>query len=240
MIALPVAAHNTTRKDSPGMMIGEEEWPSLGGQPTTTSATATAEGDDWELLTPAEDDNGAQGDSSTPGEEVVVVSNPRCFIRKNSVSAPDLRDLDEEENQSEASSSAVMVSGPPSVATGSTINPWGAKNRVSFKDVILAPSKHAPAHSKKSSVPKPQARIKVKSRYVVTPIKRCAKSTGDLLSLAEGDDEEVLGESDAMEYYNRKSHGEHGRNNGLKIRPDEAKRKEMIVMKKNMQRQAQK
>lgn len=93
-------------------------------------------------------------------------------------------------------------------------------------------------------------------RIIVTPIKRCAKSTGDLRSMViheeeEGygggggggaiihEEEEVLGESDAMEYYNRKSYGSKGRSNGRKIRPDEAKRKEMIIHKKDAQRRAQ-
>lgn len=100
-----------------------------------------------------------------------------------------------------------------------------------------------------------QRRKKIKPRLVVSPIKRCARSTGDLRSLViheeeEGhsgglgsmavhEEEEILGASDAMEYYNRKSHGSKGRANGKKIRPDEAKRKEMIIHKKNAQRKAQ-
>jgi hypothetical protein len=71
----------------------------------------------------------------------------------------------------------------------------------------------------------------------VTPIKRCSRSTGDLQALAE--EEEVLGETDAMEYYSRKSMGASGRVNGLKERPDEAKRKEIIMYKKDLQRQTQ-
>ncbi len=103
-----------------------------------------------------------------------------------------------------------------------------------------------------------QRRKTTRTRLVVTPIKRCAKSTGDLRSLViheeeEGyggggsgfgsavihEEEEVLGCTDAMEYYNRKDVGRKGRMNGLKTRPDEAKRKEMIIHKKNAQRRAQ-
>jgi len=89
-------------------------------------------------------------------------------------------------------------------------------------------------------------------------MRRCAKSTGDLrmtvkIEEAEGCDggggggfggygiieEEVLGETDASDYYNRKSTGRASRRNGSKLRPDEAKRKAYIVSKKNAQRQKQ-
>jgi hypothetical protein len=99
-------------------------------------------------------------------------------------------------------------------------------------------------------------------KLVVNTIKRCAKSTGDLRSLvihedAEDDgfgggggggggfagnvihEDEVLGDTDAMEFYSRKNKGSLSRHNGAKIRPDEAKRKEIIMYKKNAQRMAQ-
>ena len=235
MIALPVAAHSRTIKDSPGMMGGDEEWPSLGGPPANTAAA----GDDWEILAP--EDSAGQGETCNNGVEVMLMPNPQPLVRKNSVSAPDLRVLDEDDDG--VDSSVVMVSNPASVTeSGSVVvvpGPWGKKNKVSFKDAILAPSKHVPAVSTSSAAEKPRVKNKVKSRYVVTPIKRCAKSTGDLLSLVENEEDEPMGESDAMEYYSRKAHGAHGRSNGLKQRPDEAKRKEMIVQKKNMQRQKQ-
>ncbi len=101
-----------------------------------------------------------------------------------------------------------------------------------------------------------------KTRLIVTPIKRCIRSTGDLRSfiIHEGEegfgsgggggmstpsseviheDEEALGYSDAQEYYDRKSHGSSGRSKGQRIRPDEARRKELIISKKNAQRKAQ-
>ena len=101
-----------------------------------------------------------------------------------------------------------------------------------------------------------QRRKNMKTRIIVSPIKRCVHSTGDLRSLViheeeeEGysgggggviheEEDEVLGDTDAQEYYNRKSHGSKGRANGLKIRPDEAKRKDIIMHKKNAQRRAQ-
>jgi len=52
-------------------------------------------------------------------------------------------------------------------------------------------------------------------------------------------EEEVLGETDASDYYHRKNVGRASRTNGLKLRPDEAKRKVFIVAKKDAQRQKQ-
>lgn len=98
-----------------------------------------------------------------------------------------------------------------------------------------------------------------KPRIVVNQIKRCIKSTGDLRSLVcihedeedEGfggggggggmtiHEEAVLGDTDAAEFYFRKSKGCMNRTNGVKIRPDEAKRRDSIIAKKNAQRAAQ-
>jgi len=49
----------------------------------------------------------------------------------------------------------------------------------------------------------------------------------------------VLGDTDAMDFYHRKAKGSMSRSNGLKIRPDEAKRKEISMYKKDLQRQRQ-
>jgi hypothetical protein len=104
-----------------------------------------------------------------------------------------------------------------------------------------------------------QRRKSNRPKLVVNTIKRCAKSTGDLRSLVIHEDpeddgfggggggiadsviheDEILGDTDAMEFYSRKSKGSLNRQNGAKIRPDEAKRKEMILYKKNAQRMAQ-
>lgn len=106
-----------------------------------------------------------------------------------------------------------------------------------------------------------QRRKRSKPKIIVTPIKCSSKSTNDLTGLmsvyeddnmsstAGGgsifspmtakDDEEPMGETDAMEFYNRKAMGWKGRANSLKIRPDEAKRKEIIMNKKDMQRKNQ-
>ena len=282
MIAVPQVPSFTTSKDSSSaadqedmMMHSAEEWPSLSaslGQPTTPAPAAvgsSGDGDDWEMLSP----DGVSAEEEPADNSVVVVKtppHPQCLMRKNSVSAPDLRELEEaaaaseeSEQEDDVSSSVVMVSSQATdadtAASGSVVvvphrnHPWGNdKNKVSFKDAILAPSKHA-HHGASGAAKKKKhhgtttdtgGKSKFKTRFVVTPIKRCAKSTGDLLSLAEQEHEEEedllpMGETDAIEYYQRKSHGAHGRTNGLKQRPDEAKRKEMIVNKKNMQRQQQ-
>ena len=117
-----------------------------------------------------------------------------------------------------------------------------------------------------------RTRKRIKPRIVVTAppvgVRRCAKSTGDLPSLAAAvlndnggivsmggattstvgtssgymdndDDDDILGYSDANEYYERKRQGHQSRRNGLKVRPDEAKRRLMSMHKKDLQRRRQ-
>ncbi|KAL7554863.1 hypothetical protein ACHAWF_018424 [Thalassiosira exigua] len=50
---------------------------------------------------------------------------------------------------------------------------------------------------------------------------------------------EVLGETDAMDFYRRKEHGSRSAVNKKKERPDEAKRREITMHKKDMQRKKQ-
>ena len=58
---------------------------------------------------------------------------------------------------------------------------------------------------------------------------------------AVDEQEEAYGTSsgvcDSMEFYNRKALGSAARSNGMKLRPDEAKRRDMIMLKKEQQRQ---
>lgn len=138
----------------------------------------------------------------------------------------------------------------------------------SFKDMLLLNSKQKEKEEQEKQTKLKEVEEKLRRdalkrrkmnrpRLVVNPIQRCAKSTGDLRSLIihEGDEEggdcggggggviyedEIMGETDAMEFYNRKSKGSSSRSNGKKLRPDEAKRKMYIVHKKNAQRSAQK
>jgi len=133
----------------------------------------------------------------------------------------------------------------------------------SFKDAILLNAEETRNEIQLKKQQQEKARIealKNRSRsknikFVVTPIKRCTKSTGDLRSLitiVDDDDADcsgggsggasndcIMGESDAAEFYASKGHARVSRKNGRKLRPDEAKRKEMIIYKKNLQRQQQ-
>jgi hypothetical protein len=100
-----------------------------------------------------------------------------------------------------------------------------------------------------------QEKRRVKPKFVVKKITRCSHSTGDLTSLStirDGVEEvyssgcsvlptvhDILGATDAEDFYERKRHGEESRRNGLKLRPDEAKRKEFAMCKRAMQRQSQ-
>lgn len=136
----------------------------------------------------------------------------------------------------------------------------------SFKDIIMLNAQAREEEEKKKmellqnhqNKVREEAMKKRKSgrpMLVVSTINRCTKSTGNLRSLVIYEDPEedgvggggggiiheddVLGDSDAIEFYNRKNKGSLNRQNGSKIRPDEAKRKNMIIHKKNAQRKAQ-
>uniref|UniRef100_A0A7S3V6D0 Uncharacterized protein n=1 Tax=Chaetoceros debilis TaxID=122233 RepID=A0A7S3V6D0_9STRA len=141
----------------------------------------------------------------------------------------------------------------------------GIKKVLSFKDIIMlnAQAREEEESRKKEMLKQNEAtrrqqaaqrRKNSKPKLVISPIKRCAKSTGDLRSMIIVEEEEygggggggctiyeddVLGETDASEFYNRKHKGSSSRQNGKKLRPDEAKRKDFIIHKKNAQRKAQ-
>jgi len=137
----------------------------------------------------------------------------------------------------------------------------GMRKVPSFKDAILLNAEEKVreetnlAEREKEKVLKRQkdlAAFKSKSRprLVVKPIQRCIRSTGDLRSLVVEEEKsysggglaachEVLGDMDAEEFYARKKHGAEQHTNGMKCRPDEAKRKQFIIHKKNAQRARQ-
>ena len=221
--------------------------------------TGSDNDNDWELLQQAEGEPSAieELQYSCSCDVVVVDVNPK-FLHHSS-SSPDLRrwslhdinDNDEDEDWEQGtrdaeSSSYAMIEEPGSVASisCSSFHP----SRISFRDAILA--RHPMPHrddgggqppAPRSELRKPRAR----PRYVVRPIRRCTKSTGDLQSLAavpedDGDgtdpDRDVLGAADASDFYHRKALGAKGRANGLKIRPDELKRKQFALQRKEMQR----
>lgn len=159
--------------------------------------------------------------------------------------------LVDEYAMSDAGSSAVVVSRPPPSA-------WSAGG-LSFRDAILKSdgvdqmdgSAATALKLQRAAAAHHQHRkriVKKKATFVVVkPIKRCSKSTGDLKALdhcledrADDGSGDVLGETDAQEYYGRKSAGAQGRRNGRKTRPDEARRLQWTMAKKELQRQKQK
>mmetsp|Transcript_22466 Transcript_22466/g.24025 ORF Transcript_22466/g.24025 Transcript_22466/m.24025 type:complete len:333 (-) Transcript_22466:169-1167(-) len=166
------------------------------------------------------------------------------------------------------SSSMVMVSGPTSSLL---TNCWSgaSPSKILFRDAILKkkqeqddipdqPSTNNTIEGS-SSTQDQQVQQKIikkkKPKFVVTPIKRCTKSTGDLRSFTQitesdyhhddgggGDvynDKSILGDTDTELFYNQKAQGRLGRTNGKKVRPDEQKRLKMIMAKKKDQQQRQ-
>jgi hypothetical protein len=53
------------------------------------------------------------------------------------------------------------------------------------------------------------------------------------------EDHDVVGDTDAGDFYCRKEKGAVARQNGQKLRPDEAKRLQITMAKKSMQKQRQ-
>jgi len=117
----------------------------------------------------------------------------------------------------------------------------------SFKDAILLNAQEIQKEQQDEKHKKEQAflesmkqsKLKIKPKIVVKEFRRCSMSTPDLASLARVEEDEedgVWGETDASDFYARKSMGASSRKNGLKLRPDEAKRKAFIVHKRNAQR----
>mmetsp|Transcript_19786 Transcript_19786/g.48606 ORF Transcript_19786/g.48606 Transcript_19786/m.48606 type:complete len:280 (-) Transcript_19786:185-1024(-) len=180
--------------------------------------------------------------------------NPKKLL--HSQSSPNLRDYTIEESdsdsefehveaaaaqgsQDDASSNFSLVSGPPSVNSI-----WSS--RISFKDALLkkeeeTPNNSIPENSTDTPHKKPHGQHikKIKPKFIVqqvAPLKH-AKSMGDLSKLSEEDD--IMGDTDAHEYYSRKAQGSLGRRNGRKQRPDEKKRLQITMNKKNLQRARQ-
>lgn len=151
--------------------------------------------------------------------------------------------------ENEEESSFAMVSGPSSVWTSASTT----SNGLNFRNAILAsPSSEqlddsvlsrgvtsgvaSPAPTSNNNHKKCGLR-KYQPRFVVVPsptrIRRCSLSTGDLPSLVLHEQE---GE-DANEFYQQKSMGLSSYSVGRKQRPDEAKRRTLIIQKKERQRQ---
>lgn len=208
----------------------EEMWPTLKEAHGNSGETPVAADENgWEIV--------RQDDDADEAAEVQVLPTSMRKLR-HCASSPDLRFLGRAlESVAEHDDEAVTIDSIDSSAV------LVSKKMTSFRDAILSPSKE-PVDEKKEqdsaqNAAAPQTRPKkIKPKIVVTPIKRCSKSTGDLRSLVIHEDD-VLGESDAMDYYHRKAMGASGRVNSLKLRPDEAKRKSITMYKKQVQRQQQ-
>eukprot|EP00548_Thalassiothrix_antarctica_P003521 CAMPEP_0194142808 /NCGR_PEP_ID=MMETSP0152-20130528/12018_1 /TAXON_ID=1049557 /ORGANISM="Thalassiothrix antarctica, Strain L6-D1" /LENGTH=206 /DNA_ID=CAMNT_0038841899 /DNA_START=125 /DNA_END=745 /DNA_ORIENTATION=+ len=143
------------------------------------------------------------------------------LLCQRSISSPDFRKL--------------IVVNEVEIANSQSVTPAAP----SFLEKLLSKSTNEEKEDIVEETPKP--RMKTKPTFVVTPIRRSSLSSPNLCALAqlEDDKEDILGDSDAMEYYHQKSYGYNGRKNGLKIRPDEQKRLTSILHKKDMQRKAQ-
>jgi hypothetical protein len=203
--------------------------------------------------------------TASPTSTKSVTINPKALHR--CMSTPEFSHIsaDDESYVMDCTSSVDAFSLDDTVLL--TQKPTGMKKVPSFKDIIMLNAKEKEMEEEKNRIAFEQQQQQMreealkrrknsKPKIVIKQIQRCAKSTGDLRSLVihEEDeeeyggggggggglmDEEVLGDTDAMEFYNRKSKGSQSRSNGRKIRPDEAKRLEISMYKKEAQRQAQ-
>ena len=207
----------------------------------------------------------------------------------NANPSQDASATEESENTTAEQPPASNPAAPPAASAAAPPSPsaWGGGGRrPSFRDMILlnadktaAEAEAAERHRaetaallKKEREEHRRARLGgLRSRLVVeatAPIRRCAKSTGNLRALdhiqEHHDDEEedccgggggggggfgggpisendhdVLGDTDAADFYHRKNKGAQNRVAGEKIRPDELKRKEISQYKRDAQRKAQ-
>ena len=214
----------------------DNDFPPLNAGMTTPSGKESKEADEeWELV--STEDEHTENDEQEE-KPVVVHGNPKTL--RHCASSPDLRcfakiyEEDDQEQEEKAQDTFDMVSNVGSV--------WSTSSGLSFRDAFLASPiredqqvEDAEPSSGPHTAPRPYRKPKI---VVKSPslMRRCSKSSPNLLGLIQ-EDEEVLGDTDATEYYSRKSKGAQGRSNGLKLRPDEAKRKAFSVNKRNLQRQ---
>eukprot|EP00535_Pseudo-nitzschia_heimii_P006572 CAMPEP_0197177088 /NCGR_PEP_ID=MMETSP1423-20130617/2813_1 /TAXON_ID=476441 /ORGANISM="Pseudo-nitzschia heimii, Strain UNC1101" /LENGTH=259 /DNA_ID=CAMNT_0042626579 /DNA_START=254 /DNA_END=1033 /DNA_ORIENTATION=- len=237
------------------------EWPALATTNIASSQEQNVMDSDWELISDANE--GSEDKSfdlvepiladiekvnfqtaSSTKKSGAIEGKPHCL--KHAQSTPDFGSL--------ASSSMVMVSRPPSVILSQSS--WSGTLKISFRDAIMkekdeeVEGQDTTGKGEEGKVQQPKI-VRKKPTFVVKPIRRFS-STGDLQSLArivengdsQGDNDPynkdlVVGDTDAELYYSRKAQGKLGRKNGRKIRPDEAKRLQITMDKKDAQRQRQ-
>ena len=221
----------------------DQDFPPLGAAASSGKESKEAD-ESWELLSDGDEDHAENDVPSAPA--VVVQANPK--ILHHCASSPNLRcfakifEEDDEEEKVE-DSSFDMVSNVGSV--------FSMASGRSFRDAFLSSPIREDKESVEtqpvtapSSAPRPYRKAKMVVVQPTSLIRRCSKSSPNLLGLIhehhddDDDDEHVLGDTDAAEYYHRKSKGAQGRSNGMKLRPDEAKRKAFSVNKRNLQRKA--
>lgn len=184
-------------------------------------------------------------------------SRPFVALRRSSSTPPDLskytldilEELDADADADKADrGNTIMGAGGPRAKVGA----------ISFRDaILLSPPPGGGRRTTTSTLSSASSaaikKPRIKPKFVVKPAerRRRSKSVGDLqalvnncnnkLGIGNDDDEEYAASSgacDAMDYYHRKAQGQQGRQNGMKLRPDEAKRKQLIINKKDMQRKA--
>lgn len=182
--------------------------------------------------------------------------------RQNSISSPDLRYLinndgltvvAEEGNILESTTNSKVTSAPSSNTSCWSVSSMGSK--ASFRDILVSqPNKVSSSCNQSTQQPilkGTKNRVIPKTRFVVvkpqsSTISRNFKSTGDLKALStlpnnhdddEDEEDNSYGCSSTEIYNNHKMMGAKGHSTGLKLRPDELKRKLWIQAKKNVQRQ---
>jgi hypothetical protein len=222
------------------------DWPSL--DPSSTTAT------DWEMLMHHDDE-----DEFGVDDEFVPVSltdsMPSSPIDDDDDDVIEIHDHDELQgtgNEMLEDASFSLVSGPGSVYSVSThaMTTVGTlKHGMTFRDAILQSSTTTTTSDALSvyteSEPMKPTRW-TSPRFVVKPIRRqCRPYANTRLApaieeeLDEDGDEDSVGAAYASEIYQPKSAGERRRMVANKLRPDEAKRLQMIMHKKALQRQQQ-
>lgn len=244
------------------------DFPPLTGGELSADKESKEPEEAWEILTHSdEDDHQSESidPQQQPASTTAVLihgskNNPKTL--RHCSSSPDLRCFahmleDEEEgnenrNEEEENSSYAMVSNVGSVVSWSTMATAGAGQR-SFRDAFLSsPVRHDEETEKATGTPvggstsRPFRKPKIVVSTTPSPtslMRRCSQSSPNLLGMIrenddDDDDDEILGDTDAGDYYHRKNKGAQGRTNGRKLRPDEAKRKAYSVQKRNLQRQS--
>lgn len=206
--------------------------PTFNGVVGIATPSPPVEEDDWEVVSP---------EKSFENDMILVsktLDKPQLVYQRSS-SVPDLRYLKSLDAVADDSADEGDLKAHVTSVWG---NPVSSLKKVSSSLQVVASlftSNINVMEMQQHDVLSPlEKRLKIKPKFVVAPIHRCTKSTGDLQSLGLVN-EEITGDHDALEYYAQKSAGQKGRQNGQKIRPDEAKRRDIILNKKDLQRQGQ-